>query len=497
MSSCGNMPRESKTNQLLHRPSRRKVLKTSAGTLTALGAGPVTAAADHTEDRPAAVNDLFRTLNCFEQVARSADLALVVDFRREGIERLREATDDDETLSLLEEAERHNEDAAEAVVDGRSDDLQESLDQTQEALEQLETNNAADLIEAQDTPFQTIFGEDVESPSPESIDINTILERGEDFIGVDPTLIKLVLRTFNSEDKTLELSLTNISRITDPETSRAVVFRTETYLDRMTAVIEQLTTTGYSVSFDDLSTVMVSDDTITYSTSLGLSSWLWATGYGISQVSINLMVLGIATDTMLSIVTPLTTATRSVLRTVRDAVVDALGDVVPEVVAAYIEDRLAEQAEDDIDTTGRLDALIPFGLIVTHVLKAEVETVEEFGEQLSVANMSSVEDLESLLGEFATVRSVVWPLEAYSDVAGINFLTEPIEEFDEEINELIDQTIGVDLLEAVDTVRDFARSLFLRVLNLEMVRDRLPESAVNYLSDQLEESEESLDDQQS
>lgn len=60
----------------------------------------------------------------------------------------------------------------------------------------------------------------------------------------------------------------------------------------------------------------------------------------------------------------------------------------------------------------------------------------------------------------------MWPLEAYSDVAGINFLTEPIEEFDEEINELIDQTIGVDLLEAVDTVRDFARSLFLRVLNL-------------------------------
>lgn len=491
------MPQDRATDRRLYRPSRRTVLKSGAGAATVLGAAPAAAAAQESDERPAAVDELFTALNCFERVAGTAEMALVVDFRREGIQQLREETDDEDDLELLRRAESHNEAAAREVRFGDQNAAQTQLERTTDVLAEVDGGGlfddsvdelVNDLVMAQDEPFQIIFGEGAELLDTRIYDFNELVDAvGERVDFLDATITKLALRTVDFEGATLELSLNDISRISNPRTSRRIVLKTEKYLRQMGTAVEQLTTNEYTISFENLSRVTVSRGSTSHSTSIGLPSWLWATGYGMSRASINLVVGHLGLNTLLDALNPIPEATNIVLEAFADQASGLVGAGIRGAFELFVDDLVPGEAEDD-DVTGRLDALIPFGLLVTHQLKAEVDTVEEFGEQLRIGDDSPAEELESLIGDLATVSTVVLPLETYTDVGGINFLTTPIEEFGEEINDLIEEATGVDISEVIGDMHDFGQSIFLLVLNSEMVGGLLPEEAIEYLSNQLGDS---------
>lgn len=168
---------EGDRTQQLYRPNRRQLLKTSAGTLTALtgltGASAVAAADEH-DDTDNTVEELVteveQAVNWIGVIADRLRAGIIVDFRRTAINELRisvEGVEDPEPLlNTLDEAAQGNEQAGNAVVEG--DPHEEHFVTTEEAVqdfqEQLDDELAAELgeqvnniIESAIDPLRTIY----------------------------------------------------------------------------------------------------------------------------------------------------------------------------------------------------------------------------------------------------------------------------------------------------------------------------------------------------
>lgn len=424
---------------------------------------------DGVDDVPEDVNELFETLDDFEQLAATADAALIVDFRREGIDQLQEELGESDALA---EAEDHNEKAAEAVLDGDSDELQEQLDQTTEALEEVDGDAVTDLIDAQESPLEIIFGGEVKLP-------------GEIIINV-PSSVILAERVLEpGDDSLISVNLTKISRmIENPETSRKVVLQTEEHLTQAKEAISTLQDDGYTLSLDDPSTLTVSNDD-NYSTSLDLAAWLWASGYGVARGLINVVLVGIGAGRLFSVLHPGSIAERELLQELRSVIIN----IAPSELRGLLRDRLPEGS--GIRVSGRLDDLIPLGLGLTYLLRQEFDSVDEFVGELGISDEEPAEDLEDVLTDLAALEQTVLELEALTlpDIDE-NLLTDPIEDLSEAVNNLIEDEIGVDIAERTEDIGEFARTLLLKVLDLGPVDDLLSEEVSDYLEGVLEGSEE-------
>ena len=129
-----------------HRPirlERREAVQTGVGALAVLGGlldVPVTAAqrgATADEHLPDPAQELDQAMADLEGLAATAPEALVVDFRRERLAALQQHVSGADAQALVDGAQEHNEEAAEALVAGDPYQLETALDETAARLRDL------------------------------------------------------------------------------------------------------------------------------------------------------------------------------------------------------------------------------------------------------------------------------------------------------------------------------------------------------------------------